>query len=98
MSQCCKPRCRAVNTFVCYSLGKRCTDESQGPSAVMTAVFARSGRCPLEAEFTGAFYEPVGVKRNSHFRIASSVGAYQARLTLRPRFYRPNSCLVPQPP
>jgi len=47
---------------------------------------------------TGSFYEPVGVKRNSHFRIASSVGAYQARLTLRPRFYRPNSCLVPQPP
>src|SRR5262249_3621296 len=23
MSQCCKPRCRAVNTFVCHSLGKR---------------------------------------------------------------------------
>jgi hypothetical protein len=53
-SQCCKPRCWAVNTFVSDSLRRRCTDESQGPSAVMTAVFACFGRCPLEAEFTGA--------------------------------------------
>jgi hypothetical protein len=44
MSQCCKPRCRAVNTFVCYSLGTK---------RARNAMLGLMGDVPGRATFPG---------------------------------------------
>src|SRR5262249_12455783 len=48
-SQCCTPRCRAVNTFVCYTLGKESKEPHSRPNGSCTGRL-QAGRLALALE------------------------------------------------